>query len=46
MNTTQIKNTAKTTVLTDKEIKFVENYITTGNATQSVIDAGYLTKQP
>lgn len=32
--------------LTVNEAKFIDNYITTGNARQSVIDAGYKSKAP
>lgn len=32
--------------LTSKELAFIENYVITGNGTQSVIDAGYKTKAP
>lgn len=32
--------------LTSKELAFIENYVLTGNGTQSVIDAGYKTKAP
>ena len=32
--------------LTPQEAKFIDNYIATGNARQSVIEAGYKTKAP
>jgi phage terminase small subunit len=32
--------------LTQQEAKFIEEYLATGNARQSVINAGYLTKTP
>lgn len=32
--------------LTDKELKFIDEYMITGNGTQSVIAAGYKTKAP
>lgn len=32
--------------LTPKEAKFIDNYLATGNARQSVIEAGYSTKAP
>ena len=36
----------KKSILTPKEIKFVELYLTTGNLTQSVIEAGFNTTSP
>lgn len=39
-------STIKTILLTDKENTFIDNYLTHGNATQAIIEAGYKTKQP
>lgn len=36
---------ARPTELTQKQMKFADLYITTGNATQSYIDAGYKAKE-
>ena len=36
----------KSNILTEKEYKFIESYLTYGNATQAVLDAGYKTQQP
>ena len=30
----------KSNILTEKEYKFIESYLTYGNATQAVVDAG------
>ena len=36
----------KSNILSEKELKFIESYLTYGNATQAVLDAGYKTQQP
>ena len=36
----------KSNILTDKENKFIQEYLAHGNATQAIVEAGYKTKQP
>lgn len=36
----------KTSILNEKQTKFIEEYLKTGNATQAVIVAGYKTNSP
>jgi phage terminase small subunit len=48
MQTTLIPETniIKSTILTDKETKFIQEYLVDGNGTRAVLEAGYKTKAP